>query len=144
CFILRYDTSIIVIKSIPRNPSLNVTQYLPRCGRRVRHARADVCRHPRTSLPVTRVHERDDRAHIRGQYGIPSPFVSLPDIMLPGYDAAFMTSKPSPRPSSLREKSQLMSASEIERTLVRLAHEIVEKNNGAADLGLVGIRRRGA
>ena len=36
-----------------------------------------------------------------------------------------------------------MSASEIERTLVRLVHEIVEKNNGASDLGLVGIRRRG-
>jgi pyrimidine operon attenuation protein/uracil phosphoribosyltransferase len=43
----------------------------------------------------------------------------------------------------LREKSQLMSASEIERTLVRLAHEIIEKNNGIADLVLVGIRRRG-
>lgn len=36
-----------------------------------------------------------------------------------------------------------MSASEIERTLVRLAHEISEKNNGATDLGMVGIRRRG-
>lgn len=36
-----------------------------------------------------------------------------------------------------------MSASEIERTLVRLAHEIIEKNNGAQDLGLVGVRRRG-
>ena len=36
-----------------------------------------------------------------------------------------------------------MSASEIERTLVRLAHEIVEKNNGVENLGLVGIRRRG-
>jgi pyrimidine operon attenuation protein/uracil phosphoribosyltransferase len=36
-----------------------------------------------------------------------------------------------------------MSTSEIERTLVRLVHEIIEKNNGAADLGLVGIRRRG-
>ena len=36
-----------------------------------------------------------------------------------------------------------MSASEIERTLVRLAHEIIEKNDGAANLGLVGIRRRG-
>ncbi len=36
-----------------------------------------------------------------------------------------------------------MSASEIERTLVRLVHEIIEKNNGATDLGLVGIRRRG-
>ena len=36
-----------------------------------------------------------------------------------------------------------MSASEIERTLVRLAHEIIEKNNGAEGLGLVGIKRRG-
>jgi len=36
-----------------------------------------------------------------------------------------------------------MSASEIERTLVRLAHEIVEKSNGSEDLALVGIKRRG-
>lgn len=43
----------------------------------------------------------------------------------------------------LRQKAQLMSASEIERTLVRLAHEIVEKNNGVDDLVLIGIRRRG-
>jgi len=42
-----------------------------------------------------------------------------------------------------QQKAQLMSASEIERTLVRLVHEIIEKNNGAKDLGLVGIRRRG-
>ncbi len=43
----------------------------------------------------------------------------------------------------LREKAQLMSSSEIDRTLVRLAHEIVERNNGAASLVLVGVRRRG-
>jgi pyrimidine operon attenuation protein/uracil phosphoribosyltransferase len=43
----------------------------------------------------------------------------------------------------LREKGRLMSSSEIERTLVRLAHEIVERNNGATNLGLVGIKRRG-
>jgi len=36
-----------------------------------------------------------------------------------------------------------MSSSEIERTLVRLVHEIIEKNDGAKDLGLVGIRSRG-
>jgi pyrimidine operon attenuation protein/uracil phosphoribosyltransferase len=36
-----------------------------------------------------------------------------------------------------------MSASEIERTLVRLAHEIVERNNGSDNLGLIGIKRRG-
>jgi pyrimidine operon attenuation protein / uracil phosphoribosyltransferase len=49
----------------------------------------------------------------------------------------------STQPLPLREKAQIMSASEIERTIVRLAHEIVEKNNGAENLGLVGIERRG-
>jgi pyrimidine operon attenuation protein / uracil phosphoribosyltransferase len=43
----------------------------------------------------------------------------------------------------LREKGRIMSASEIERTLVRLAHEIIEKNNGSDNLGLVGVQRRG-
>jgi pyrimidine operon attenuation protein/uracil phosphoribosyltransferase len=46
-------------------------------------------------------------------------------------------------PLSLRQKGRIMSASEIERTLVRLAHEIIEKNNGGHNLGLVGIKRRG-
>ena len=54
-----------------------------------------------------------------------------------------MTSKRSPRQVNTRQKAQLMSASEIERTLVRLVHEIIEKNDGAKDLGLVGIRKRG-
>jgi pyrimidine operon attenuation protein/uracil phosphoribosyltransferase len=53
-----------------------------------------------------------------------------------------MTSK-APQPAGTRQKAQLMSASEIERTLVRLVHEIIEKNDGAAELALVGIRRRG-
>jgi pyrimidine operon attenuation protein/uracil phosphoribosyltransferase len=43
----------------------------------------------------------------------------------------------------LREKGRLMSASEIERTLVRLAHQIVEKTNASEGLALVGIKRRG-
>jgi pyrimidine operon attenuation protein / uracil phosphoribosyltransferase len=54
-----------------------------------------------------------------------------------------MRTEPLPPAPQLRLKAQLMSASEIERTLVRLAHEIVEKNNGVEGLGLVGIRRRG-
>ncbi len=41
------------------------------------------------------------------------------------------------------EKTQLMTAAEIDRTLQRLAHQIVEKNGGAAHLALIGIRRRG-
>ncbi len=53
-------------------------------------------------------------------------------------------SDPGTTPSiKLREKGRLMSASEIERTLVRLAHEIAEKNEGTANVGLVGIKRRG-
>jgi pyrimidine operon attenuation protein / uracil phosphoribosyltransferase len=48
-----------------------------------------------------------------------------------------------PSHPSLRVKGRLMSASEIERTLVRLAHQIVEKSNGNGDLALIGIKRRG-
>ena len=48
-----------------------------------------------------------------------------------------------PKVAEVREKSQLMSASEIDRTLVRLANEILERNNGLAGVVLVGIRRRG-
>ena len=41
------------------------------------------------------------------------------------------------------EKAQLMEAAEIDRTLSRLAHELVERNRGTTDLCLIGIRRRG-
>jgi pyrimidine operon attenuation protein / uracil phosphoribosyltransferase len=51
--------------------------------------------------------------------------------------------QPELRPLQVQQKAQLMSASEVERTLIRLAHEILEKNNGVEDLALVGIRRRG-
>jgi pyrimidine operon attenuation protein / uracil phosphoribosyltransferase len=42
-----------------------------------------------------------------------------------------------------REKNQLMSASEIDRTLVRLAHEVLEKTEDLDRLAFIGIRRRG-
>ena len=45
--------------------------------------------------------------------------------------------------ASIRIKSQLMSASEIDRTLVRLAHEILEKTRDLDQLAFIGIRRRG-
>jgi pyrimidine operon attenuation protein/uracil phosphoribosyltransferase len=45
--------------------------------------------------------------------------------------------------SKTREKAQLMSASEIDRTLVRLAHEILERTEHLDDLVFIGIRRRG-
>ncbi|MBL8293797.1 MAG: bifunctional pyr operon transcriptional regulator/uracil phosphoribosyltransferase PyrR [Bryobacterales bacterium] len=42
-----------------------------------------------------------------------------------------------------REKRQLMTASEIDRTLVRLAHEVLEKTEDLDKLAFIGIRRRG-
>ena len=44
---------------------------------------------------------------------------------------------------TVREKKQLMSASEIDRTLVRLAHEVLEKTQDLSDLAFIGIKRRG-
>src|SRR5918911_209121 len=45
--------------------------------------------------------------------------------------------------SPTREKAQLMSASEIDRTLVRLAHEVLEKTEDLSKLAFIGVRRRG-
>jgi pyrimidine operon attenuation protein/uracil phosphoribosyltransferase len=69
--------------------------------------------------------------------------LALAHIFPPAYDAAFMNSRAPGRPIEIHQTAQLMSASEVERTLIRLAHEILEKNNGVDDLALVGIRRRG-
>jgi pyrimidine operon attenuation protein / uracil phosphoribosyltransferase len=69
--------------------------------------------------------------------------LALALIFPPAYDAAFMNSRAPGRPIEIHQTAQLMSASEVERTLIRLAHEILEKNNGVDDLALVGIRRRG-
>jgi pyrimidine operon attenuation protein/uracil phosphoribosyltransferase len=45
--------------------------------------------------------------------------------------------------TTIREKKQLMSASEIDRTIVRLAHEVLEKTTDLSQLAFVGIKRRG-
>ncbi|MEW6724858.1 MAG: bifunctional pyr operon transcriptional regulator/uracil phosphoribosyltransferase PyrR [Bacillota bacterium] len=44
---------------------------------------------------------------------------------------------------ALREKAQIMDEDQIRRAVVRIAHEIVERNKGTDDLVIVGIRRRG-
>jgi pyrimidine operon attenuation protein / uracil phosphoribosyltransferase len=65
-------------------------------------------------------------------------------LILPhAYHAAFMNARAPGSPVEVHQRAQLMSASEVERTLIRLAHEILEKNNGVEDLVLIGIRRRG-
>ena len=43
----------------------------------------------------------------------------------------------------MRQKAQLMDEAALPRALMRISHEIVEKNKGADNLVLVGIRRRG-
>jgi len=43
----------------------------------------------------------------------------------------------------IQEKTVVMGENEIRRTLVRIAHEIVEKNKGVDNLALIGIRTRG-
>ena len=44
---------------------------------------------------------------------------------------------------ALKFKATVMDAAAVERTLVRAAHEIIEKNHGVEDLCLIGIRTRG-
>ena len=44
---------------------------------------------------------------------------------------------------SLRFKAQVMDRDSVERTLVRIAHQIIEKNHGVDNVCLVGIKTRG-
>lgn len=43
----------------------------------------------------------------------------------------------------VREKAEIVDGEGIRRAITRIAHEIIEKNGGARDVVLVGIRRRG-
>lgn len=44
---------------------------------------------------------------------------------------------------SLRHKALIVNEEEMRRAIVRISHEIVERNRGVEDVALVGIRRRG-
>lgn len=44
---------------------------------------------------------------------------------------------------SLKLKSVLLDEKAIQRTLIRISHEIIEKNKGIEDIVLIGIKRRG-
>jgi len=41
------------------------------------------------------------------------------------------------------EKARILDADDMDRAIVRVAHEIVERNHGTTDLVIVGIQRRG-
>lgn len=43
----------------------------------------------------------------------------------------------------MQKKTQIMDDRQIQRTITRMAHEIIERNKGVEDVVLVGIRRRG-
>jgi len=44
----------------------------------------------------------------------------------------------------MREKARVLDKDTLARSLLRIAHEILEKNKGTKDLCLIGIRNRGA
>lgn len=44
----------------------------------------------------------------------------------------------------MKEKAKILDKDTLQRSLMRIAHEILEKNKGTQDLCLVGIRNRGA
>ncbi len=46
--------------------------------------------------------------------------------------------------SLMKEKAKILDKDALNRSLMRIAHEILEKNKGADELCLVGIRNRGA
>ncbi len=45
---------------------------------------------------------------------------------------------------SMREKARIMDESGLQRTLARIAHEVLEKNKGTEDLVIIGVRTHGA
>lgn len=44
---------------------------------------------------------------------------------------------------NMLEKAQIMDDMGLSRALIRIAHEIIERNRGVLDVALIGIRRRG-
>src|SRR5574337_181133 len=45
--------------------------------------------------------------------------------------------------AELNEKAQILDQPAIQRAITRIAHEIAERNNGAENLVLIGLRSRG-
>lgn len=43
----------------------------------------------------------------------------------------------------MEEKARIMDEQAVNRALIRISHEIIEKNKGVENLAIVGIRRRG-
>jgi pyrimidine operon attenuation protein/uracil phosphoribosyltransferase len=54
-----------------------------------------------------------------------------------------MPEVPRPHGREFATKARVMEPDDVRRALVRISHEIVERNKGTADLVIVGIRTRG-
>jgi pyrimidine operon attenuation protein/uracil phosphoribosyltransferase len=54
-----------------------------------------------------------------------------------------MNTQAKPDAPQIRQKAQLMTDSDMERTITRMAYQIVESHQGADHMVLVGIKRRG-
>src|SRR5271154_4035431 len=83
-----------------------------------------------------RSHEEHEKAYRRGRV---TNHFALCSIL----DDECVSLKRLPAMPATQEKAQLMSASEIDRTLVRLAHEILERTRDLDKLVFIGVRRRG-
>jgi pyrimidine operon attenuation protein/uracil phosphoribosyltransferase len=60
-----------------------------------------------------------------------------------GARPAASTGQPRPRPAPLADSKIVLEAAEIARALTRIAHEILERTDGAGDVVLLGIPTRG-
>ena len=49
-----------------------------------------------------------------------------------------------PREDKMDKQSKILDEAGIKRTLMRISHEIIEKNQGTDDLAIIGIKTRGA
>lgn len=56
----------------------------------------------------------------------------------------FLVARPVEADTAFVEKARVMEPEEVRRALIRISHEIVERNKGIEDLVIVGIRTRGA
>lgn len=45
--------------------------------------------------------------------------------------------------NNLQMKAEIMNEDDVQRALIRISHEIIERNEGVEDVVLIGIRRRG-
>jgi pyrimidine operon attenuation protein/uracil phosphoribosyltransferase len=62
---------------------------------------------------------------------------------MPGMISSEMSTHVMPLSPQIVQKAQLMTASDMERTITRMAYQMVESHHGADQLVLVGIKRRG-